>query len=118
MIKEGVLENPRVDVVLGLHVEPSYDIGQVGIKFGKMYAASDMVDVRIYGKSAHGAHPVKGVDVICIAAEIVTAIQIMIAREVNPLDSAVCTFGSILEEQCGIKSPILWRCRGNQNCRP
>ena len=95
MIKEGVLENPRVDVVLGLHVEPSYDIGQVGIKFGKMYAASDMVDVRIYGKSAHGAHPDEGVDVICIAAEIVTAIQIMIAREVNPLDSAVCTFGSI-----------------------
>lgn len=95
MIKEGVLEAPDVDYMLGLHVEPQFDVGKVGIKYGKMYAASDMIDVIIHGKSAHGAHPDQGVDVICVAAEIITAVQVMIAREVSPLDSAVCTFGLI-----------------------
>ena len=75
MIKEGVLEAPDVDYMLGLHVEPQFDVGKVGIKYGKMYAASDMIDVIIHGKSAHGAHPDQGVDVICVAAEIITAVQ-------------------------------------------
>ena len=95
MIQEGVLENPDVDYMLGLHVEPQFEAGKVGIKYGKMYAASDMIDVVVHGKSAHGAHPDQGVDVICVAAEIITAVQVMIAREVSPLDSAVCTFGCI-----------------------
>ena len=95
MIQEGVLENPDVDCMLGLHVNPSYKAGQIGIKYGKMYAASDMIDVIIHGKSAHGAHPDQGTDVICVAAEMITAVQVMIAREVSPLDSAVCTFGCI-----------------------
>lgn len=52
MIKEGYLENPHVDCMLGLHVAPDLDAGQIGIKFGKMYAASDMLTVKVYGRSA------------------------------------------------------------------
>ena len=95
MIQEGVLENPDVDYMLGLHVNPSFKAGQIGIKYGKMYASSDMIDVIIHGKGSHGAHPDQGIDVVCVGAEIISAAQAMIAREVSPLDSAVCTFGSV-----------------------
>jgi len=95
MIKDGCMENPEVDYVLGLHVDPAYDTGIVGIKYGKMYAASDMIDLNIKGKSAHGAHPNEGIDTIAVAANIINTVQTVISRNVSPLNSAVCTFGMI-----------------------
>lgn len=95
MIKDGCMENPKVDYVLGLHVEPAYDTGIVGIKYGKMYAASDIIDLSIRGKSAHGAHPNEGIDTISVAANIINTVQTVISRNVSPLNSAVCTFGMI-----------------------
>ena len=60
LIKEGVLEAPDVDYMLGLHVEPQFDVGKVGIKYGKMYAASDMIDVIIHGKERPRSSPGSG----------------------------------------------------------
>lgn len=95
MIEAGCLENPHVDCVLGLHVTPSMDTGQIGVKYGKAYAASDMIDINIKGKSSHGAHPDKGVDAIIVAANILNTIQTVVSRNVAPEESAVCSFGKI-----------------------
>ncbi|MBP1924279.1 amidohydrolase [Sedimentibacter acidaminivorans] len=95
MIKDGCMENPKVDYVLGLHVDPTYDAGIVGIRYGKMYAASDIIDLNIRGKSAHGAHPNEGIDTISVTANIINTVQTVISRNVSPLNSAVCTFGMI-----------------------
>ena len=95
MCEAGVMENPHVDAVLGLHVEPSLPVGSIGIKYGKMYACSDEVNVDIYGTSSHGARPDLGNDAIYMAATIIQNIQAIISRNIAPTDSAVCTFGTI-----------------------
>lgn len=95
MIKAGCLENPHVDYVLGMHVAGEHHSGTVGIKYGKMYAASDMIDITVRGKSAHGACPHEGIDAIAIAASIITTVQSVVGRNVSPVDSAVCSFGMI-----------------------
>ena len=95
MIAEGCLENPHVDYMLGLHVEPDIPAGKIGLKYGKMYAASDMLTLKIYGRSCHGAHPDEGVDAILIAAQIINHVQSFVSRNVSPVDSAVCSFGTI-----------------------
>ena len=95
MIAAGCLENPHVDYTLGLHVSPDLPAGQIGIKYGQMYAASDMLTLKIYGKSCHGAHPDEGVDAIVIAANIINTVQTFVSRNVSATDSAVCTFGTI-----------------------
>lgn len=95
MIKEGCLENPHVDCMLGLHVEPDIPAGKICIKYGKMYAASDMLTLKIYGRSCHGARPNEGVDAILIAAQIINNVQSFVSRNVSPVDSAVCSFGTI-----------------------
>ena len=95
MIEAGCLENPHVDFMLGLHVAPEYKTGQVGIRYGKMYAASDMIDITVHGKGAHGAQPEAGVDSIMAAAAILNGIQPVISRNVAPTDSAVCSIGKI-----------------------
>lgn len=95
MIQAGCLENPHVDYMLGLHVNPSFQSGQVGIKYGKMYAASDMLTLVVEGKSSHGAHPEEGIDAIVVTANILNALQTVVSRNVAPANSAVCTFGTI-----------------------
>jgi len=95
MIRDGCMHEPEVDYVLGLHVEPKYDTGTVGIRYGKMYAGSDMFNVDITGKGAHGAHPEDGVDAIAIAANVINAVQTVVSRSVGATNSAVVTFGLI-----------------------
>ena len=96
MIQAGCLENPHVDYVVGLHVSPLFKAGEIGVKYGKGYAASDMIDIRIKGKSCHGAHPDKGVDAIIVAANILSTIQSVVSRRVAPEESAVVSFGKIV----------------------
>lgn len=95
MIEEGCLEDPHVDAVIGLHVSPDYPPGTAVFKYGKMYASSDMTKLIVRGKSAHGASPERGVDALLIAAQILTAAQSIVSRNVSPLDSVVVTFGKI-----------------------
>lgn len=95
MINKGCLEDPYVDYVLGLHVMPSLKCGTIGVKYGKMYATSDMIKLKVYGKASHGAHPEEGIDAIVVSAQIINAIQTIVSRRTSPVNSAVCTFGKI-----------------------
>ena len=95
MIKGGCLENPNVDVVLGLHVNPDIEAGKIGIKYGKMFAASDMITITVTGVQTHGAYPHKGVDPIVISSNIIMAMQTLVSRNISPCNSAVFTVGSI-----------------------
>lgn len=93
MIKEGVLDNPKVDAVIGAHVWPYLETGKVGIKKGILMAATDNFKLTIYGKGGHGAHPHKCKDPIASASEIYMGLQTIVSRSISPLDPAVISIG-------------------------
>lgn len=86
-----------VSAVFGLHVRPELPKGHVQVKYGKSYAAADVFEVDVIGKSVHGAEPQKGIDALLIASHIVTALQTVVSRNLAPTESAVlsvCTFNA------------------------
>lgn len=95
MIAEGVMENPKVDGVFGLHANSSLDMGNIKIRYGQMNAASDEAKITIEGKNSHGAYPQGGIDAIAIAGQVITAIQTIISRSIDPRSSGVVTIGTI-----------------------
>ncbi len=95
MVKAGVMDNPPVDAVFGLHVSPELETGTVGIRYGTANACSDDVFIEVLGRSAHGAQPNEGVDAIVIAAQVISALQQIISRGIDPLESATLTIGTI-----------------------
>lgn len=97
MIKEGVLENPKVDAALGLHLWGSTAEGVVEYKSGSFMASPDHFDLKIIGRGGHAARPHNTIDPIPIGAEIISNLQKIISRRVDPLESAVisvCNFES------------------------
>jgi len=95
MIKEGVLENPTVNAIIGLHVEEWLEAGTVGLKRGYAYAASNPFTIKIIGKGGHGASPHMTIDPIVIASNVIVSLQNIVSREIPPTDAAVITIGSI-----------------------
>ena len=98
MIADGCLEDPHVDAVVGLHVGqifPEVGTGQIGICEGPILAAATAFEVEISGKSTHGALPHLGVDAITVSAEIISSLQKIVSREMDPLGTAVLTVGKI-----------------------
>lgn len=95
MIEAGCMENPHVDYVAGLHVMPYYEAGHIEVKYDKLNASSDEVDIHIKGKSCHGAYPDNGVDAIVIAGSLITSLQTLVSRTISPLENAVLTLGKI-----------------------
>ncbi|WP_138206100.1 M20 metallopeptidase family protein [Haloimpatiens lingqiaonensis] len=95
MVKEGVLDDPNVDAVIGLHVEEWLNVGEIGLKKGVVNAASNPFTVKIIGKGGHGASPNDTVDPIVISANVINALQTIISREISPTDPGVITIGSI-----------------------
>jgi amidohydrolase len=95
MIREGVLENPKVDAIFGLHMAPDIETGRIGVKYGMANASSDTFRIVVKGRAAHGASPHLGVDAIAVTAQVINCLQLLISREVDPLDSAVLTIGTI-----------------------
>ncbi|HWI66457.1 MAG TPA: amidohydrolase [Symbiobacteriaceae bacterium] len=95
MIKDGVLKNPDVEAIFGLHVMPLMEAGTMGFGAGPMLAAPDEFDVTIAGKGGHGAAPHLCVDPVMVAAQCLTLLQQVVARNVSPFQSAVITVGSI-----------------------
>jgi len=95
MIKEGCMENPKVDYVLGLHVFPNLETGYVGVKYNKMNASTDEFKIKIKGVPGHGAYPHNSTDAIVIAGHVITGIQSYISRSVSPLKSVVFSIGTI-----------------------
>ena len=93
MIEDGVLENPKPDFALALHVWSPTQKGKIGLASGPVMACTDAFRARIVGKGGHGALPHETVDPILIAAHTVVALQSVVSRNVKPLDSSVVTVG-------------------------
>lgn len=96
MLKDGLYERfPKPDAAVALHCDPALPTGTVGVRPGALMAAVDSVDVTLFGKGGHGAAPHRTVDPIVLAAQYVLALQTIVSREINPIQSAVITVGSI-----------------------
>jgi amidohydrolase len=95
MVKDGVLENPRPDVVLTTHVWNETPVGLVAVSPGAIMAAAEKWNCTVRGKGGHGALPHLTVDPIVAAAQIVTALQTIVSRNVSPLEAAVVAVGAI-----------------------
>ena len=112
MIEAGVLENPHVDAVFGLHVAQDLDLGVIETRPGPLMAASDRFNVVIQGKGGHGASPQLAIDPIVVAAQIVVTLQSILAREIDPVDPAVVTVGKILAGEASNVIPDSAELRG------
>lgn len=95
MIADGVLEKPHVDAMIGQHIDVLSDTGMISTKAGVISASSDRFFITLDGHGSHAARPHMGVDTIAIGAQIVTALQTIVARNVNPMDRSVITIGKI-----------------------
>ena len=95
MVKAGAMENSHVDDVYGLHVMPRLPLGTVETRTGTLNASTDRIEITVRGVSGHGAYPESGADAIVCAAQMVTALQTLVSRNLSPLSSAVLSFGVI-----------------------
>jgi amidohydrolase len=95
MVKEGALDDPKVDAVFGLHVGSWVSVGQAGWTDGPIFASSDTFTIEVTGRSVHGAQPHMGIDPIPIAAEMVQALQLIVSREIDGRQPRVLTIGRI-----------------------
>src|SRR5574341_103489 len=93
MIADGILKDPRPDYSIGLHLWNDMPVRQVAVTPGPSMSAADIFKVTINGKGGHGASPHQGIDPIVAAAQIISAIQSITSRNVDPLDTAVVTVG-------------------------
>ena len=93
MIKDGATND--LTKILGVHVFPELSVGTIGIKDGSLTAAAGEIQVEINGKSGHGARPHEGVDAIWVASKVISGIQELITRRLDPLDPVVITFGKV-----------------------
>jgi amidohydrolase len=96
MIEDGCLEG--VDVIFGTHLWATESTGTIQYRIGPIMAAADRFEVAIQGKGGHGAQPHKTKDAIVAGAQLVTNLQQIVSRRVNPVDSAVVTVGSFVAE--------------------
>ncbi len=105
MVKEGVLENPKVDVVFGLHISSGMDVGTIGVKPEGIMAGVDDMKITIKGKQSHGSTPWNSVDPIVTSAQIINGLQTVVSRHMHLTNSpAVVTIGSI---HSGVRSNII-----------
>mgnify|MGYP001003478474 CR=1 FL=1 len=95
MVEAGVMENPTVDAVMGLHVGVNLPTGQVGLKAGPSSAGTDSITITLEGKGGHGAHPHGSIDTIVAAGHLIVAMQTIASREIDPLGSVVVTLGTV-----------------------
>lgn len=95
LVEKGALENPYVDAVMGFHVANALPVGYVAFGAGPGAAASDTYKFRIIGKGGHGAYPHATIDPVVISAYFITSLQTIVSRNVEPVQGAVITIGSI-----------------------
>jgi len=103
MIKEGVLDNPPVAAIFGLHVMP-LELGKIAFSPGAIMASSDRFEITIKGQSSHVANPHEGKDAITLAAQVILGIQTIVSRSLPPTDPAVVSIGKI---DGGLRSNII-----------
>ncbi|UCC78845.1 MAG: amidohydrolase [Candidatus Zixiibacteriota bacterium] len=95
LIEKGVLEKPKVDMMFGVHVDPGIPVGKAGFYDGPMMAEPDDFTIEIIGKSGHAARPHETVDAVMVAANVVTALQNISSRQVDPVNPVVLTIGTV-----------------------
>jgi hippurate hydrolase len=95
MVEEGLIERFNITKIFGLHVFPGLNEGIIGLAKGPMMAQSMEIEIHIQGKSAHAAEPHEGTDALVCAAQLILAAQSIVSRNVDPLETAVITFGTI-----------------------
>ncbi len=89
MVKEGVLQNPKVDVMFGMHIDAQTPVGQIGYREGGIMAESDWFAIKIKGKQTHGAEPWLGIDPVVVGAQIITGLQTIVSRQSDLTKNAV-----------------------------
>ena len=95
MVAAGAMENPHVSRVYGLHVQPYLPVGTIETRAGTLNASTDTVELIIHGRASHGAYPESSADAIVCAAQVITALQTLVSRNLSPLSSAVLSIGMI-----------------------
>ena len=96
MIAEGVLQNPKVDVMIGQHVMPGIETGKTGFRPGLYMASTDEIYVKVTGKGGHGAMPHFNIDPVLISAHLIVALQQIVSRAANPAIPSVLSFGKVI----------------------
>jgi len=105
MVQEGVLENPKVDAIFGLHIWASAPVGQLQYRPRGEMASSDRFSIKVIGKGSHGAKPWSSIDPVVTAAQIITALQTIVSRQTDlTQDAAVVTVGTV---QAGVRYNII-----------
>lgn len=96
MLEDGLFEKfPKPDMALALHVDSTLETGKIGVRSGYLLANVDSVDITIHGRGGHGAAPHSTIDPIVLAAQLIVSLQTLVSREMNPVEPAVVTVGSI-----------------------
>ncbi len=95
MVAQGAMENPRPEAVFGLHTLSTLDVGRLGYTVGPAFAAVDHFRIEILGAQSHGAAPHQGVDSVVVAAQVITALQTIRSRNLDPLEPSVVTVGIV-----------------------
>jgi len=96
MIKEGVLENPVPEAIIGQHVMPALECGKIGIREGRFMASMDEIFVKVRGKGGHGAQPHQNIDPVLITSHIIVALQQIVSRMADPMLPTVLSFGKVI----------------------
>lgn len=96
MIKDGVLENPIPQGIIGQHVMPMIDAGKVGFRSGIYMASTDEIYVKVKGKGGHGAMPHLTIDPVLITSHMIVALQQIVSRAANPIMPSVLSFGKVI----------------------
>ncbi len=105
MVKEGVLENPKVDVIFGLHINAQTEIGKITYRPRGTMASSDWFTIKVKGKQSHGASPWYGIDPIVTASQIIIGLQTIVSRSANLTENAaVVTVGQI---SAGVRNNVI-----------
>ncbi|MBK7938411.1 MAG: amidohydrolase [Lewinellaceae bacterium] len=105
MIKEGALDNPKIEALFGLHINSQTEVGQIKYRAGGIMAASDWFYITVHGKQSHGSQPWSGMDPIVVSAQIIEGLQTIVSRQVDLTDQpAVVTVGKI---QSGVRANII-----------
>lgn len=105
MIKEGAMDDPKVDVIFGLHIESDIPVGHIEYKPGAFMAASDWFTIKVKGKGSHGSQPWKGIDPVQISAQIIAGLQSIVSRQEDLTKApVVITVGKI---HSGVRSNII-----------
>ena len=95
MIKAGILENPRVDMMFGMHLWPDLPYGDIGLCRGTMMASSDRFTLKLFGAGAHAGSPHQGIDAIMMTSDVLTALSRIIHRQTDPRETATINIGTL-----------------------